>query len=163
MQFWFWVLWCQGSRGHNTIGQLTAMDSAPAPKATSPKKLRSHSNEKTDLEQKQQDLQDVMSSRIWILIMRTLMPRMQGPQHHVACWLPWIHPLLQKQLLQRNSGVVPMKKRTWNKNSKNYKTLWQVRFRFRGFITSPIISRQIWIQAKSIWKISKNANLYQLN
>ncbi len=31
------------------------------------------------------------------LILRTLMPRMQGPQHHVACWLPWIQPLLQKQ------------------------------------------------------------------
>ncbi len=48
-------------------GLLAAMDSAPAPKATFLKKLRSCSNKKTDLEQNHQDLQGIMSIQCLIL------------------------------------------------------------------------------------------------
>ncbi len=76
-----------------TCGRLTAMDSAPAPKSTSQKHLRNHSNQNPGSRTRK-------SRSTQIPIQRILMLRMQGLQHCVASRLPWIEPLLQKQLLR---------------------------------------------------------------
>ncbi len=52
----------------------------------------------TKLENIKQKIQDQQDMSRPILNHRSLMPRMQGPQHHVAYQLPWIQSPLQKQL-----------------------------------------------------------------